>query len=652
MSDRSARAALLLVAAALAAAALLTDLPRATGGRFWGDGATFYGMALSLAEDGDLRYEAKDVLRIRREYSFGPQGLFLKRASGGLAWDRERGFPWVRRVRPDEPRLYYAKALVYPLVVWPMVKLLRTNGLLLANVVFLGLTLWLGYGELRRRTSPLRALALVMVLFLGTITPLYLVWLTPEVFTLGIVTAGLVAWSRGRPALSAVLLGIAIYAKPTNLFLALPLGVEPLLASLRPPEAATRLRIFARGLAESARRALVVAAVTAGLFGLTAALTGEMNYQGGERKTFDQKYPLEDHGLTFDNTGFWMTTEHLGPLVEGEDEALQTDRTDPVRAAAELRGSFVRNLGYFWVGRFGGALAYFFPAALAIVLFLAVGPRDLRGGLALAALLASYVFYIWLIPANWYGGGGAVGNRYFINLLPLALFFVPPRREWAVVGGGVLAAVVFLAPVLAAPIEHSLNPGRHATYAPFRLLPIELTELNDLSIFTEQWRKKRRYGDTEGDRRTGRRADPNAYYLYFPDDGTWGKEAAFGSEGFWLRGGERGEIVLRALEPVRRMTVRVTGGPAGDEVSLKVGSRSERWVLAPSETQERVIEVAPGFDYYGTVLYVLNFRSTRGAVSAGASPDQPRKRGAFVQLALEAQARPSSALPTHLLVGP
>jgi hypothetical protein len=67
VSDRSARAALLLVAAALAAAALLTDLPRATGGRFWGDGATFYGMALSLAEDGDLRYEAKDVLRIRRE---------------------------------------------------------------------------------------------------------------------------------------------------------------------------------------------------------------------------------------------------------------------------------------------------------------------------------------------------------------------------------------------------------------------------------------------------------------------------------------------------------------------------------------------------------------------------------------------------------
>ena len=53
------------------AAALATDLPRLSGGRFWGDGATYYAMAASLAEDGDIRYEARDVLRIRREYAFG-----------------------------------------------------------------------------------------------------------------------------------------------------------------------------------------------------------------------------------------------------------------------------------------------------------------------------------------------------------------------------------------------------------------------------------------------------------------------------------------------------------------------------------------------------------------------------------------------------
>lgn len=127
MGDRGARAVLVAVTLALAAAALVVDLPRLTGGRFWGDGATFYGMALSLAEDGDLRYEAKDVLRIRREYSFGPQGIFLKRASGGLMVDPQAGFPWVRRVPPEEPRLYYAKALAYSAVAAPLVALLNTR---------------------------------------------------------------------------------------------------------------------------------------------------------------------------------------------------------------------------------------------------------------------------------------------------------------------------------------------------------------------------------------------------------------------------------------------------------------------------------------------------------------------------------------------
>ena len=38
---------------------------------FWGDGATYYAMAWSLAEDLDLRYEARDVFRVRREFPWG-----------------------------------------------------------------------------------------------------------------------------------------------------------------------------------------------------------------------------------------------------------------------------------------------------------------------------------------------------------------------------------------------------------------------------------------------------------------------------------------------------------------------------------------------------------------------------------------------------
>lgn len=631
MGDRGARAVLLLVTVALGAAALAIDLSRRTGGRFWGDSATFYGMALSLAEDGDLRYEAKDVLRIRREYSFGPQGIFLKRASGGLTLDRPSGFPWVRRVTPDEPRLYYAKAYVYPVVAAPLVALFRTNGLLLANAIFLGLALWLGYGELRRRTSAGRALAVTLVLFLGTVTPLYLVWLTPEIFSLGIVTAGLVAWRRGRPVLSAALLGIVTYAKPTNLLLAIPLGLEPLLES---SGAGPRSRW--RGLLESARRGVVLAAVAAALFGLNAAITGEMNYQGGERKTFYTRFPLEAAGVDFDNSGFWMTTDYVGPLVEGKDDEKYVGRTAPPRPRQEIADSFLRNLGYFWVGRFGGALPYFFPSVFAVLVFLGRGPRGEAGWLALATLLVSSFVYIGLIPDNWYGGGGTVGNRYFVNLLPLAFFLVPRGRETLIAAASTLAAAVWVAPLLADPIHHSRAPGDHATYAVYRIFPAELTMLNDLSVFLDVWRKKRPYGDTEGDPRTGRRAEPTAYYLYFLDNGTYGQEAAFGGNGFWLRGGEKAEVVLRALEPVRKIRIRVSGGPGGDVVTARLGRARTRVVVGALKSQEMSLEPGgPGYGFYDSFVYLLRFESR----ITGTSPQDPRPLGAFVQITLEVDDR-------------
>ena len=84
-----------------------------------------------------------------------------------------------------------------------------------------------------------------------------------------------------------------------------------------------------------------------------------------------------------------------------------------------------------------------------------------------------------------------------------------------------------------------------------RRLPAEQTMLNDLAIFTEPWRKKRPYGDTEGDPHKGWPADPKSYFLYFFDDGTYGQETHADVKGFWLRGEGRAEVLLRALEPVQ-----------------------------------------------------------------------------------------------------
>src|SRR5207247_10001965 len=104
-ADRTARTVLALAIAGLLAGALATDLPRLSKGEFWGDGATYYLMARSLAEDFDLRYEARDLFRARREFSSGPQGLFLKRAHGGLRMDPEGGVTCVGRGPSSRPGL-------------------------------------------------------------------------------------------------------------------------------------------------------------------------------------------------------------------------------------------------------------------------------------------------------------------------------------------------------------------------------------------------------------------------------------------------------------------------------------------------------------------------------------------------------------------
>ena len=629
LSERGARATVLGIVVALVGMAAWVDLPRLSEGQFWGDGATYYSMAWSLAEDLDLRYEARDLLRVKHEFPTGPQGIFLKRSTGSLTLDPGGGLPWLRRT--GEPRIHFAKAFTYPLAAAPLVRLLGTRGLLVTNALFLSLALVVGYVEIRRREGPGGALAVAMALLFGTVAPVYVFWPTPEAFSLGVLAASLWAWRCGRPGLASILLGVAAYTKPYNVLLALPLGLAPLLLRDRP---------LVGRLLEAARRAVMVAATTLALFGLNAAFTGEVNYQGGERKTFYEKFPLESPEVSFGNTGIWMTTNRLGPGIEGDDTEGRRGE-GPLRASGEVEASFLRNLGYFWVGRFGGVVPYFLPVAVALLAFLLAGPREEAGWLAAFALGASWLFYIRMIPDNWYGGSGTLGNRYFLNLLPLAFFFVPRGRGRLVVFSAVVSVAVLLWPFLFAPIAHSLRPGDHALEPVYRLFPAELTMLNDLSVFNDRWRKKRPFGDTEGDAHKGWPADPKAYYLYFLDNGTYGREDVEGSPGFWMRGGRAAEVVLRALEPVRGMRLEVTGGPVGDEVTVRLGGREQRLAVAPGQRREARLEVGAGFPYYDSFLYDLRLGSRRGAAPPRADrPAEEPSLGSFVRISLEVEKRP------------
>jgi hypothetical protein len=112
--------------------------------------------------------------------------------------------------------------------------------------------------------------------------------------------------------------------------------------------------------------------------------------------------------------------------------------------------------------------------------------------------------------------------------------------------------------------------------------------LGDLSVFGDVWRKRRPYNAPGGDPARRPPGAPPSYFLWFPDDGTFGQEESFGEEGFWLRGGEPAEVVLQALAPAARIRLVVTAGPAGDIVTARLGRERHRLVLPPLGRGDRL----------------------------------------------------------------
>ena len=93
---------------------------------------------------------------------------------------------------------------------------------------------------------------------------------------------------------------------------------------------------------------------------------------------------------------------------------------------------FPHNVGYFLFGRHTGFAVYFLPGLMAILLFLAATrDRAMWQWLTLAAGVITAVVLLIYMPFTWSGGGGPVGNRYFLGTYGVFLFLVP-RMQTAV----------------------------------------------------------------------------------------------------------------------------------------------------------------------------------------------------------------------------
>jgi hypothetical protein len=575
---RLGASATVAVAIVLLTWALTVDFTKVSYG-FFSDGATYYSLAHSIADDFDFEYRREDLVRVWREFPSGPEGIFLKRGRdvdvsvGG-------GFPFVQvqtRDDPDRNRLYYGKSYIFPLFAAPFVFLFGTNGFLVMHAVLITLVFLAAYAFLVARSHPIAALVFAFAYVFVSVAPVYLIWMTPDFFNLAMVAFGYffwcykdvvgpnavplsaatrVRWFLGNRSdvIAAIFIALATFSKPTHVLL-----IAPLLAS------AVLRQQWQRTLRIGGFFTLVVLL----LFGANIAITGEWNYQGGDRRTFYSGmggFPFQTDRNQFDAVGDDRTTNSI-PLevLTGRDAFVDV---------------FRRNLGYFFFGRHTGLAAYYFPGVMAMLLFLAATrDRAVWQWLTLAAGLGSALAFILYMPFTYSGGGGPVGNRYFLGVYPVFLYLTPPLQT-AVPGLMAMAiSGLFTAQILSNPFYASFHPGEHTKTGLFRLLPPELTLVNDLPVNVSPSRARQPLGGTP---------PVSAYFL---DDNAYNREGA----AFWVRGESRADIMLRAPtgtaangDGERGRPLRITRL----EVQLESGPRANRIVIA-SDAETRVVEMRP-----------------------------------------------------------
>ena len=566
VAPMSIRPGLVLAAAFLCVygtLALTVNFPKAGYG-FHSDEATYYMMGLSLVHDWDLTYRKEDLVRVWREFPAGPAGVFLKKGKTlGGAPD------------PDPNRLFYAKSFIYPLVAAPFIAVFGTNGFLVLNALLIATVVLCSYLFLHARSGAWPSAILAAAFVLASVVPVYLVWIMPEVFNFSIALLAYFCWLYKEVALparspagtawlftprsdifAAALLGIATFSKPTAALLFVPIAAW-MLWKRRWPAAIGSTAAFAL--------------LAGGLFAVNTAISGEWNFQGGDRDTYYFEFPFQNQ----------TATRELG-ITKSRETVL----THIIFNRRTFVTNLGHNLGYFVAGRYAGLVGYFFPAVFAIAALLAAPTRrPAWQWLVLAAGLAQGLIFIVATPYTWHGGG--VGNRYFFSGYGVMLFVLPPIESLITAFVPWIIGGLFVAPMILNPFAASFHPGDNAKSGPLRLLPVELTLVNDLPINNEPDRARIWFGDNPGQN------DPG-FLVYFLDDNAYGREA---DKSFWTRGGARAEFIVKADRPIRRALFNVSSGPLAADVTIRIGGRAQSMHLAPEQTQQVTFAMPEGVPY-------------------------------------------------------
>jgi hypothetical protein len=438
-----------------------------------GDEATYAMQAASLAWDFDLAYTRADYDRFVAQWGGPPDGVILQSRDGGA-------------------HITYGKPFLYALAVAPFVRFSPQRGALVANALMLAAAALLAARTLRLRTGAL-APATVAVLVFGSVAFAYAYWVHADVFLLatsaagfalayggdrstlrggapaprvypgeaeggpgeaeagpGEAEAGRARWSwLARWALAGALLAVPGAFRPFYLVLLVP-------AALAVPAGRRRA-----GWCALAGGALLLLLATATV---QRAAGGDWSGYTGQRLGFYARTGYPD--VDFPATAWDRKLRRWGNTSWVQPGAFEPN------ASPRLWGW---NLLYFFAGRDVGVLPYFLPLVLPLLAF----RRD-RGRWAIPlAVAAAAVCFLLVRPFNFYGGGGAIANRYFLPLYP-ALWFMAARPLRGVALALVAAAAApFLWPLWLHPSAFPVGEDgryRHVSEVARRLLPYETTQ--------------------------------------------------------------------------------------------------------------------------------------------------------------------------------
>ena len=602
-------------------AALSVDFPR-TGLGIKGDEATYVAMALSVAYDGDLAFEARDLERFYRVYNSGPEGIFLKRGATA-SYQFVDAFPFVlRETRVDDQpnRLYFGKAYISSVAAAPFVRLAGLNGLLLFHTLLVAAMIGLGSLFLSTRSAPRMAAGYTVVFFGASIVPIYTIWLTSEIFNVACVFLAYFLWFYKEVKPAAGRLGARFLTSPaSDIAAAIVLG----LATFSKPVPNGLLLIPAVALAFYRRRYWmgignggVAVIVVALCFAINAGISGEFNYQGGlDRRTFytgSGGFPFEVPGVPFEEIGIQRATNEV--VIE-----------EPLSARG-FTTLLVTNGGYFIAGRHFGFVPFFFPGVVAIGLFLwRRAFREAWQWLVLGTVAFCAIALIVYMPYTWSGGGGPPGNRYFLSAYPALFFLTPPLVSIVPTLAAVFGGTLFIVQILINPFVAAKQPYLNVERGPLRLLPVELTMVNDLPIMLDARRARVRYGQ-----------DPTLL-LYYLDHNASLPEPP----GIWVTGGRQADLIVRTdHRPLETVQVTLTSRVAnwvkvelgGDSISVELEAGRPRTVtLKPSGVYAR-----------RSWAYLLSVEARDGFIPHLMEPDSRDQR--YLGVAVRLDATPATVV--------